>query len=146
MFGRFWSYAPVRCANGELGHSGNGSLPGVQTYDVHGNIWLHGRPRTGESVPEWIKRQVVAALDAAPVVWVPPVKDGQGFYVHHGHYMRPWFSDPNVRVVTVRPDYAERGCYAVEVYRYSVDMVKAPKRVPPMVTPEEIALRNTYSD
>lgn len=124
MYGKFWSYAPVRCADGAMGPSGNGALPGVQAEDRFGNVHLYGRPRKGEGVKGWIRRQVADALDCSGAVWVAPVKDGQGFYLHHGYYMMPWFADPNARVITVDETPGFPGEYRVGVHRYVVDMVK----------------------
>lgn len=125
MYGRFWSYAPTRCADGSMGASANGHLPGIRLADDQfGNIWLYGRPRRGESVPEWIRRKVSDELDNHGPVWREARTDGQGFILEYGQYVKPWFVDPNARVVTVREEFGERGCYVVEVYPYKVELVK----------------------
>ncbi len=56
MRGTFSSYAPVRCANGEMGPAGHGYLSCLPIDDA--KVWLYGRPRRGEGVKGWMRRQV----------------------------------------------------------------------------------------
>lgn len=108
MHGKFFSYAAERCAGGELGPSGNGYLgTSVLGEDRDGNIWLYGRPRKGEGVSGWIRRQVVEALESAP--------DRLG--------ARPWWKRQEYTVVVVE-DYGMRGQYMVSVNPYRVDLIK----------------------
>lgn len=123
MFGMLYSSAPVRCADGQMGDSVSGYIPGIRTFDPFGNIGFPGRPRKGESVREFIRRNVARILDEHETVHRAAVVDGQGFILAHGQYVRPWWQRTGYTItVDAEPGYP--GSYRVGVHRYVVSLRK----------------------
>lgn len=116
MYGVFWSY------RGGF----NGCIPEVRSEsnygypDRFGNIRPQSSRKRGETVREWIRREVRDAVLAVKPE-VHPIVDGRGFII--GHRRTPWYRGRCFDVL-VDPDPAERGRYRVLVAVYTVDLVK----------------------
>jgi hypothetical protein len=119
MYGEFWSYRGG--FNGCIPGLGMPGMPYSGSYpDRFGNVRPNTARKRGETVPEWIAREVRAAvLSVRPEVHA--ITDGQGFII--GHRRIPWYQG-RLFTVQVARDWGERGKYRVWVNVYVVDLVK----------------------